>query len=1401
MTAQQKISWNPAHQAWPAEPVYQEIEIRGAGGGGGKQADAHTPTEAPNSLQSVIKGRILDLIAYGPIYGLVDGLKSVYLDSTPVMNADGSFNFSGIRLTTREGWPNQPPIDGFPAIESTSEINTEVKFASPVIRTVSNNEADAVLITIQVAALSEQLSNGDIVGYNVGFAVDFRTGGGGWNYATSDIITGKTTSPFPATYRVPLYGDGPFDIRVRRLSPESELNTKQDKLIWTLMTEVIDARLTYPNMAMVGIEIDSKLFGSSMPSRSYDVKLSIINVPTNYDPNTRVYTGIWDGTFKQAWSDNPAWCFYDLATHPVIGAGLTDVDKWVIYNIGRYCDELVPDGYGGMEPRFTCNTIFADQEDAIVALNTLASVFRGMSYWGTNTMVAVADMPSTPVKIVAPSNVIDGDFEYSGTSIRERHSVAVAMWNDPDDEGKAVPEVYEDPASIELYGWKETRVTAVACNSRGQARRLCKWILYSERMETQTVNYKAILDHADVRPGDIVELADPYYQGARMGGRVMVPGIKILQLDAVPGPDILALTQNWWISVLMPNGVVQRAEVSSFSGNQVTLVVNLPDIPVVGAMWALSATELQLPQYRVVTVNEDDKATTYSITATEYDPRKYDIVELDLVLPDRPTSSLPSGPVAPPLDLSFQAYTYFAGDTRHQGLVISWTPPKDVRVNEYILDVKDPTDGGYRTVYVGAGTSFDLKDAMGGEWLIRVRSSASGIPGAWLARTVQIAHLLMPVPPDSVLVTEGTFSITLTPISAYPDALWEFWRSDVPLSQDMIESNATKLPAGPYLVDTPLHAGRTYFYYVRGTNQYGLSAWFSTQGTTLMDFDDILEAVKEDILNGDLYQEINDMIVPIATDTATNVVNVAVADLQDQIDSLQDALAYDPDDAYVVPNVVRQGKDLYQAIAAVPAAPDGSNAPPNPLYWKSVGQILEDANGLVVQVQQNTADIIKVDDKVTYTASQLTSLQASYRDDDGNGDLIDAMEGHDSNAYFNEKVTVLAEEDLALSQRITEFGAEVGEVNANLTVLQQAMVTADEALATQITELTAFVNDEIGAAILEEQTARADADAAEALARETLTAEYNDNKAVVQTTLNGLATADTAFASSLSTLTATVGGNTTAIQVVQNAQASLEDGLEAMYAIKLQTHVDGKTYAAGMGINITSSGGITQSEILFQADRFALISTATGIVSLPFFVEGNNTFITSAMIKDATIDTAKITDASITTAKIQDLAVDTAKIKDLSVTTGKIKDLAVETLKIAGRAVTLPTSYYSAGVAGWGGINGALNWSTVAVLAYVSTGQPALINISCQYTFNFAFPGGYWAVYVNGNYYTGGRCMGHTTNSSAFNGVPCYSFSLNLLVSLGAGNASVTFMMSPDTSASAAIYTDARAMTVTEVKR
>lgn len=1211
-----------------AHPTKTALAVQGAliegSKGASKPPAQYVPVEAPQSLRSKARGRILDLIAHGPIVGLVNGLQSILLDDTPLQNPDGTFNFEGVVVQTREGYPDQAYIPGFTAVENSVEVNAEIKFATPIVRSVTNNDANAVIVTVAIQGLTEQKSNGDLLGYALPYAVDVRQGLGAWTTALVDTIDGKTTATYQRSSRIPLNGPGPFDIRVRRTNQESAADSKiSDDLYWSIMTEVIDARLNYPDSALVAIDIDAALFGSKMPARYYDMELSIIKVPSNYNPRTREYTGFWDGTFKLAWSDNPAWCYYDLATHPVIGANNQAVDKWSLYRIAQYCDGMVPDGYGGMERRFSCNTLFASREEAITTLNTLASVWRGMVYWGAESVMAVGDMPGDVVKLVTPANITSDGFEYVGTSLRERHSVAVVMWNDPNDGYKQVPELYEDPESIQLFGWRETQVTAACCTSRGQARRLAKWILYSERMETEIVSYTASTDHSDLRPGDFIKISDPDRAGVRLHGRIKQTGVRQLTLDKAPAnlPN-----ETWYLSCVMPSGTIQQREVLNFNGAVVTLKTDFPEEPIKSAVFILSSAAVVTPTYRVMSVIEQEDGVTYQISATEHKPNKYDFVEFDLQLPPTPDSTIPSGPLAGPDHISVTTYKYITGGAEHQALNICWSSVDDVRVTGYILEVRDPDDVGFRTVFQGNSLTVDEKDVIGGEWSFRVKATTStGRTSEWVNLLANVAELLKPTPPDQVKVIPGTLTMTLSPVSLYPNQIYEFWRSSVALPADLITTNATKLGVSNYFVDTALKPLTTYYYYVRGVNIYGVSQFVGVQGTTLNDFDDILQAVTDDVVSGELYGIINGQIETVATDTATTVVDAALDGIQDQIDNLQDALAYKPEESYTEGNTVRSGKNLWQAIADVPADPSGVNGPPNPTYWKNVGDILEEANGLALQVQQNKTDIETVDGKVNASASQMTRLQAKAREYNGEGDAQDALAGYKAQAGFTEQVKVLANADLALSQRVTSFEADLNENSASLTQLEQAMVTADQALSQRITTLdTDYQGNKV--TVTAQIQAVSTESSANATALQTLNTDYQGNKTTVQNQITSVSNAQSSTAGQVSTLQSTVNGHTSSIQTVQNAQASLDGSLKAQYAIKLRLTADNRTYAAGMGLDITTSGGITQSQILFQANRIAMINTDSGNVSLPFLMEAGTVYINNAMFKNASIDFLKISD-------------------------------------------------------------------------------------------------------------------------------------------------------------------------------
>lgn len=717
--------------------------IRGAKGGGkgGKGGSARTPIEAPNTLRSAATARIIDLLGEGPIVGLVDGLKSVFLDDTPIQAADGSYSFAGVTISERTGEADQEPIPGFPAVESEVDVSTQVKYGLPIIRTVTNLEADAIRIKIQTPTLTSQdPTTGDINGSFAQLAVDVQASGGTWKRQGVIILSGKTTSPYEKQKRIELAGTGPWTVRVTRQTADGT-SIIQNDTHWTSYTEIVDARLTYPDSAIIGLQVDARQFGSDIPSRSYDVKGRIIRVPSNYNPDTRAYAGLWDGTFKLAWTDNPAWIYLDLATHPRYGAGLENIDKWSLYQIAQYCDELVPNGYGEMEPRFTVNTVLAEQVDAIKALNQLASAFRGMTYWGSNSAVAVADMPSDPVKLVSPANVINGEFEYSGTGMRERHSVALITWNDPEDGYKKQVEVVEDADAIRLFGWRQLDVTAFGCTSRGQAHRLGRWLLYSERAETETVTYTAGVDHADLRPGDIIALSDPSLAGARLSGRVRVSGLLELQLDKVPSEVAGA---DWFFDVMLPAGVIERRQVQAFTGNVVTLTEPLTAEPVVAAMWVLSSVAVEPRQFRVVSVSEKEGAR-YQVTAVEHDPDKYARVELGLSLPERDTSLIPTGPLPSPLNITVEEYLYRAGVGVRSGASISVTPPADPRISMYEFQVWRPGGSDFGPLSTQSGITADLQDTNPGEYRMRVRSlTVTGLRSPWRVSAIALQGLLRP---------------------------------------------------------------------------------------------------------------------------------------------------------------------------------------------------------------------------------------------------------------------------------------------------------------------------------------------------------------------------------------------------------------------------------------------------------------------------------------------------------------------------------------------------------------------------------------------------------------------------------------------------------------------------------
>lgn len=615
--------------------------IGGSKGGGKSGGGAvHVPTEADDTLKSKSYAKVLDLISEGEIDGLaLPGLQGVYLDDTPVENEDGSYNFTGIDFAFREGTQHQSYIPAFPEVERERVVNVEVKKDAPIVETVVDLDIDAVRVKVAVARLSRQETNGDIVGHTVSYAIETKESAGTWVERITDTMDGKSSGRYEREYAIGLEGQGPWQVRVVRTSEDDTKSSEQSETYFASMTEVILAKLSYPNSALAGLVVDSAQF-SSIPTRTYLVKGIKVRVPSNYDPETRDYSGIWDGSFKYAWTCNPAWILYDLVVEARYGLGdyLTadNIDKWWLYTISQYCDELVPDGFGGMEPRFEMHCEITAARQAMQVLNEVVSCFNAMILWDGLQIVLSQDAPKDPVKRFTNANVKEGKFSYAGSSKTARHTVALVEWINPENSYQSEIEYIEDQDGIRRYGYNEIQVAAFGCNSRGQATRKGRHILLSERLETDTVTFVAGLEAVEMMPGEVIEIADSHRQGVRHGGRVLGYTSNSVTIDQAI--DIEA-GKTYALNVALADGGYAKRTVNNPAGS--TSVLGFSEaLPAEGlvdfAVWVVSEATLDTSLWRVLTIAEKD--AEYQVTALQYYPGKQDAIEQGVALEVRNTT-------------------------------------------------------------------------------------------------------------------------------------------------------------------------------------------------------------------------------------------------------------------------------------------------------------------------------------------------------------------------------------------------------------------------------------------------------------------------------------------------------------------------------------------------------------------------------------------------------------------------------------------------------------------------------------------------------------------------------------------------------------------------------------------
>ncbi|MCZ5121884.1 host specificity protein J [Escherichia coli] len=847
----------------------------------------HTPREAKDNLKSSQMLSVIDAISEGPVEGPVDGLKSVLLNSTPVLDSEGNTNIFGVTVVFRAGEQEQTPPEGFESSGSETVLGTEVKYDTPITRTITSANIDRLRFTFGVQALVETTSKGDRNPSEVRLLVQIQRNGG-WVTEKDITIKGKTTSQYLASVVVDNLPPRPFNIRMRRMTPDSTTDQLQNKTLWSSYTEIIDVKQCYPNTALVGVQVDSEQFGSQQVSRNYHLRGRILQVPSNYNPQTRQYSGIWDGTFKPAYSNNMAWCLWDMLTHPRYGMGkrlgAADVDKWALYVIGQNCDQSVPDGFGGTEPRITCNAYLTTQRKAWDVLSDFCSAMRCMPVWNGQTLTFVQDRPSDKVWTYNRSNVVMPDdgapFRYSFSALKDRHNAVEVNWIDPDNGWETATELVEDTQAIARYGRNVTKMDAFGCTSRGQAHRAGLWLIKTELLETQTVDFSVGAEGLRHVPGDVIEICDDDYAGISIGGRVLAVNsqTRTLTLDR---EITLPSSGTTLISLVDGQGNPVSVEVQSVTDGVKVKVSRVPDGVAEYSVWGLKLPTLRQRLFRCVSIRENDDGT-YAITAVQHVPEKEAIVDNGAHF-DGDQSGTVNG-VTPPAVQHLTAEV--TADSGEYQVLARWDTPKVVKGVSFLLRLTVTADDGSERLVSTARTTettYRFTQLALGNYRLTVRAvNARGQQGDPASVSFRIAA---PAAPSRIELTPGYFQITATPhLAVYdPTVQFEFWFSEKRITDiRQVETTARYLGTALYWIAASINIkpGHDYYFYVRSVNTVGKSAFVEAVGRASDDAEGYLDFFKGEIGKTHLAQELwtqidNGQLAPDLAEIRTSITNVS----------------------------------------------------------------------------------------------------------------------------------------------------------------------------------------------------------------------------------------------------------------------------------------------------------------------------------------------------------------------------------------------------------------------------------------------------------------------------------------------------------------------------------------------
>ncbi|NWC30611.1 DUF1983 domain-containing protein, partial [Pseudomonas tolaasii] len=1022
----------------------QKLDIHGAKGG---ESKPKSPVESPDSLRSTNVAKILIAVGEGEFDGTPTA-RDIFLDNTPIQDASGNFNFTNVKWDWRPGSVEQSYISGIPSVDNETSLNIELRSGTPWVQSLTNLQLSAARIRLATPRLASQDSEGNIGGYSIQYAVDVATDGGAYQEVLVGAMTGKTTTRYERSLRIDLPpATSGWLIRVRRITPNQNTDKVADSLFIAGYTQVIDAKLRYPNTALLFVEFDAEQF-TNIPAVTVKCKARRWQVPSNYDPVARTYSGAWDGTMKEAWTNNPAWITYGICTQDRFGLGRRIkpwmVDKWELYRIAQYCDQMVPNGADGVEPRFLCDMNLQGKADAWSLLRDIAGIYRGMTYWAQGQLVMQADMPRSQDMdyVFTRSNVVDGKISYGSASAKTRFTRCLVSYDNPLNNYDTDVTVYSDLPLQRRLGDKPTEISAIGCTRASEAQRRAKWLVLSNNQD-RTISFRTGMEGRIPLPGFIIPVADSLLAGREIGGRIAAAAGKIITLDrdtlVKPGDRLV---------INLPGGRAEGRTVESVIGRNVTVTVAYSEAPAAQLQWAVDADDLAIPLYRVMRTARTPEGD-YDISALQYEPTKFPSIDTGARLEERPISVIPITVVPAP-----ESVTITSNVSIDQGLAISTMNISWPAVTGAVAyDVEWRKDSGnWIKVQRTGSTSVDVTGIYSGAYVARVRSvSAFDISSIWKSSNLTNLEGKVGLPPavSSLTTTSELFGISIK--WGFPPGAEDTQRTELWCGPANDLGAATKLadlayPQADYRMQQLL-AGATLFFWARLVDRTGNVGPFypvvgGVMGQASSDAGPILNMLAGKIskteLGEDLLSDIN-----------------KIPGLQDQIDALDDILLYDAQKTYAAGDTVRQGQRLYQATADVPK----STPPPNPAFWLDVGQTVGTVGALAQQVELNKANIETVDGKVVAQASTLNALRAATRDDSGNGSKIDALKGWSSTAAIAREESVRSSAQEATAQRLTTLDASVGENSAKLTTLEQVTATDRTATAQSLTQLTAKVGD------------------------------------------------------------------------------------------------------------------------------------------------------------------------------------------------------------------------------------------------------------------------------------------------------------------------------------------------------